>query len=138
MGLTLVDAGVLIGFLDGDDVHHDAADRQFALALERGDRISIPASALAESLVAPFRAGQAAVDTVLDTVARLPLHVEDLDTETSVIAAGLRESHGRGLPLPDALVVATAIHLKAAVLVTTDRRWPTALALGLPGALSVI
>lgn len=138
MGLTLIDAGVLIGFLDSDDVHHPAAERQLELALDRGDEIAIPASALAESLASPSRVGRSAVARVLEYVARLPLHVEDLDTETAVVAAALRERHGRALPLPDALVVATAIRLNADVLLTTDRRWPAAEGLGLPGGLTVI
>ena len=55
MGLTVIDAGVLIGFLDRNDVHHDAAQQALREMLERSDRIALPASAFAESLVAPSR-----------------------------------------------------------------------------------
>jgi predicted nucleic acid-binding protein len=138
MGLTLIDAGVLIGFLDGDDVHHAAAERELGQAQERGDHIAIPASALAEALVAPSRAGATAVRTSLEYLDRLPVVVQDLDPATAVIAADLRARHGRSLRLPDALVVATAIRSNATVLLTTDQRWPAGEDLGLAGALTII
>ena len=52
MGLIHLDAGVVIGFLDGDDVHHLAARAVFAEALRNGDRLAVAASAFAECLVA--------------------------------------------------------------------------------------
>lgn len=39
-------------------------------------------------------------------------------------AAALRARHGRALRLPDALVLATAIELRAHRLLTTDAGWP--------------
>ena len=48
MGLIHLDAGVIIGFLDGDDTHHDTARAALSKALDHGDRLSIAASALAE------------------------------------------------------------------------------------------
>lgn len=46
MGLTVVDAGVLIGLLDQHDAHHDAAKRALDEARDRVDTIVVPASAL--------------------------------------------------------------------------------------------
>lgn len=135
MGLTLIDAGVLIGFLDSSDGHHVAARREFEEAGDRRDRVAIPASAFAEALVAPSRAGGAAVAAVRDFSDRLSLAIIELDAEIAVVAARLRARHGPKLRLPDALVVATALHLDADALVTTDRGWPSRSALGFAGQL---
>lgn len=135
MGLTLIDAGVLIGFLDSNDAYHLAARSALVSAGNRGDQLAIPASAFAEALVSPSRAGHAAVRSVRDFADRLPLVISALDAEIAVAAAGLRAKHGQSLRLPDALVVATAIHSEADVLITTDRNWPTKRVLGYRGSL---
>lgn len=135
MGLTLIDAGVLIGFLDSGDAHHRAARLAFSEAFDRNDRLTIAASALAEALVAPSRAGPRAVNAVVDFAERLPLEVAPLTVAIAVLAARLRARHGAKLKLPDALVVATAIHLDADILVTTDRGWPPRSGLGFKGQL---
>jgi len=138
MGLTLIDAGVLIGFLDSDDAHHAGARRQLDAAHRRGDALAIPASAFAEALVAPSGAGESAVQAVCDFVDRLPLAVRELDAGIAVVAADVRARWGQKLRLPDALVIATAIRLGVEVLVTTDRRWPPAGDLGCHGKMMVL
>ncbi len=129
MGLTVLDAGVLIGFLDASDAHHAAARQALTDARNRGDRIVMPASALAETLVGPARRGASAVAAVQNLVARLPIEIAPLDEVVAVAAAQLRARH-RALKLPDALVIATASTLGADTLVTTDRRWPPHAKLG--------
>jgi predicted nucleic acid-binding protein len=138
MGLTLIDAGVLIGFLDGNDAHHGGARRQLNEALDRRDPLAIPASAFAEALVAPSGAGASAVQAVCDLVERIPLVVLDVDVGIALVAADVRARWGQKLRLPDALVVATAIRLGAEVLVTTDRRWPSAADLGYDGNMIIL
>ena len=135
MGLTIIDAGVLIGFLDGSDAHHLGAERELANARKRGDQIAVPASALAEALVSPAHAGESSVTAIREFIERLPLVVTELDIEIAVVAARLRARHGQKLKLPDALVIATAIQKVAGVLVTTDRGWPTKSKLGFEGNL---
>jgi len=137
MGLTVIDAGVLIGFLDESDVHHNASTRELESARRRGD-IAIPASALAESMVAPARNGDSSLDAVREFIDRLPVFGADLDAEAAIIAAQIRAQHGQRLKLPDALVVATAINLEADVLVTTDRGWPSRTKLGFGGIIVTI
>jgi predicted nucleic acid-binding protein len=100
--------------------------------------MGIPTSAFAEAMVGPVRSGESAVEVVLGFMARLPVEVEALDTETALVASGLRSRFGRRLKLPDALVVATAIGSGAGVLVTTDRGWPPASDLGYSGRLVVL
>jgi len=135
MGLTVLDAGVLIGFLDRNDAHHGSAHRALHEALERGDRLVLPASAYAETLVGPSRRGAAAVATVRQLLDRVPIDVEPLEPDVAVTAAAIRARHPT-LKLPDALVIATAGELDADLLITTDRRWPTRNKLGLRATIA--
>jgi predicted nucleic acid-binding protein len=125
VGLTHLDAGVLIAFLDRDDVHHDMARGTLADARTRRDHLGIAASAVAECLVGPARRGDAAVAVVRDLLARLPIDVVALDEDVAVAAAMLRARH-RALKLPDALVIATADAHGADRLITADQGWPSA------------
>lgn len=135
MGLTVLDAGVIIGFLDADDAHHEAAEAALREVGIRHDRLVVPASAFAEVMVAPSRKGAAAIATVQGLVDRLPLEVEPLDADIALAAAALRARH-RSLELPDALVIATADHLDADHLITTDRKWPSRAKLKLKASVS--
>lgn len=137
MGLTHVDAGVLIAFLDGDDVHHDAARSALSNALDNAERLSIAASALAECLVGPARRSTKAVELVRTVIDRLPVSVVHLDEEIAAQAAMLRARH-RSLKLPDALIIATAEDSSADHLITTDRKWPTAKAMKLTVSIEQI
>ena len=138
MGLTVLDAGVLIGFFDAGDAHHVAARKELEASRDRHDRVAIPASALAEALVGPSRRGDDAIRRVDAFLERLPIEVVPLDRPIAVAAAALRARHGGRLKLPDALVVATANVLAADVLVTTGRGWPGPSALGLVPTLVVL
>lgn len=137
MGLTVLDAGVMIGFLDANDAHHPAALEALRDARDRNDRLVLPASVFAEILVGPSRKGAKEVTTVRALVQRVPLEIQPLDGDIAVAAAALRARH-RTLKLPDALVIATADHLHADHLVTTDRRWPTRSKLKIAASLTVL
>jgi predicted nucleic acid-binding protein len=137
MGLTVLDAGVIIGFLDANDAHHAATHTALGDARGRNDRLVLPASAFAEILVGPSRKGTAAVTAVRDLVDRVPMAVEPLDAEIAVAAAAIRARHS-SLKLPDALVIATARHLDADHLITTDRGWPSRSKLELRASISEI
>jgi predicted nucleic acid-binding protein len=137
MGLTVFDAGVIIGFLDSNDAHHGAAHRALHEARLRNDRLLLPASALAEVLVGPSRKGASAVAAVRGLVERVPIEIAPIDDEIAVAAAALRARH-RSLKLPDALVIATAAHVNADRLVTTDRGWPTKAKLRIPTLITEI
>jgi predicted nucleic acid-binding protein len=130
MGLTHLDAGVIIAFLDADDAHHDAARSALTDALDNTERLSIAASAVAECLVGPARRSPKAVEVVSTLIERLPASIVDLDAEVATRAAVLRARH-RSLKLPDALVLASAEQSRADRLITTDRKWPTAKAMKL-------
>lgn len=124
MGLTVLDAGVVIAVLDADDAHHEAAVRALSDARDRGDELVIPASAYAECLVSPSRIDPAAVATVDRFLDALPARVEPATRAIGAVAASLRATRGPSLRLPDALVVATAMVLDADRVMTTDARWP--------------
>ena len=124
MGLTVADAGIIIGVLDADDTQHSAAVRALSAAIGEDDRIAVPASAYAESLVGPARLGPSGRQAVDDFLADLAAEVEPITRQVTARAAELRARHGRRLKLPDALVVAVAMHLNADRILTTDRRWP--------------
>ena len=124
MGLTVLDAGVVIAVLDAGDAHHAVAATALTEARDRGDELVIPVSAYAECLVSPSRTGQAAIATVDRFLDGLPARVEPVTRVIGAAAASLRGAHGQSLRLPDALVVATAIVLDADRIITTDARWP--------------
>ena len=137
MGLIHLDAGIVIGFLDADDAHHESAAEALAAALRSGDRLGMAASAFAECLVGPSRRGERAVATVRDLFERLPIDIVNLDADTARRAAALRAKHA-SLRLPDALVLAAAAENSADQLITTDRRWPTARKLELALTITVL
>jgi predicted nucleic acid-binding protein len=129
MGLIVLDAGVLIGVLDRSDVHHIPATEALRVAEQNLDQLALPASALAEILVGPSRHGPDAVASVDGLLATLTIDLVVID---QVIA---REAAVR---LPDALVAATAIVLRADRLLSTDGRWPTAVADRFRGKIEIV
>lgn len=120
MALIVVDASVVIGFLDADDEHHEAAVA--ALDASAADELVLPATAYAEVLVAPARRGSEAVDAVDEALSALTVQLEPVTPAIARSAAVLRARH-RSLRLPDALVLATADVLGAAKVLTADRAW---------------
>ena len=124
MALIVLDAGVVIGVLDGSDPHHAAARAAVSAALEAGDGLALPASAYAEAQVGPARRGRDAMQGLDAFLADLSIGVEPITRQVASRAAQLRARHGARLRLPDALVLATALHLKADRVLTTDSRWP--------------
>jgi predicted nucleic acid-binding protein len=125
MGLTVVDAGVVIGILDESDRHHGAATIAVGDARNAGDRLVLPASAYAEALVGPIRSGVddaiGRFDKFLDSI---PIEVVPLGRRMAAVAARLRATEAPKVRLPDAAVIATAVDLGADRILTTDARWP--------------
>lgn len=124
MALIVLDAGVVIGVLDGSDPHHLATRMAVSAALEGGDRLALPASAYAEAQVGPARRGREAMQRLDAFLADLSIQVEPITRQVAARAARLRARHASRLRLPDALVLATAMHLKADRVLTTDTQWP--------------
>lgn len=118
MALIVLDASVVIAHLDpADALHQPAIDTLLEYA---EDDLRLPASAYAESLVDPARAGR--LDEVRDALATLELQIVPIDSPVAERAASLRARDGR-LRLPDALVLACGELLGADAVLTADRRW---------------
>lgn len=120
MALVVLDASVVIAFLDPDDALHAAAVE--ALTEHQHDELVIPASVYAEILVAPYRRGAEAVAEVEAFLADFAVHIEGTTPSIARAAAQLRGA-SRSLRLPDALVLATADELEAERLLTGDESW---------------
>jgi predicted nucleic acid-binding protein len=120
VALIVLDASVVIAFLDSSDAHHEAAVS--ALRAHHADALVLPVSAYAEILVGPLRRGEEAVARVAQFLADLAIRIEPLNADLARRAAALRAQHVF-LRLADALVIATAEHMDAAVLLTADRAW---------------
>lgn len=125
MALIVLDAGVVIGVLDADDPHHEAAVEVLRSRRERGDQLILPVSAYAEILVGPFRRGDDAVARAEAFLADVGVRIEPAVPDIARLAGRLRATHGSRLRLPDALVIATAEAVGADAAITTDGRWPT-------------
>lgn len=119
MGLAVVDASVLIATIDDQDVHHERA-RSELLKARAEHTLTFPAVAFSEALVLPYRAGHAkghAIEQALRTLGR----VEPVTEEIASWAARLRAR--RRLKLPDALILATAVRVRAHEILTFDQKW---------------
>jgi predicted nucleic acid-binding protein len=128
VGLTVLDSGVVIGFLDGRDRFHESSTRALGEAFHEG-ALFLPMIAFAEVQGGLLLAG--AEPSFLATMcAALAIDVVPLNVTVASRAARLRaEAMGdrrrRQWRMPDALVVATALQVGATAILTTDRRWPT-------------
>jgi len=120
VALVVLDASVVIAFLDPDDALHAVAVK--ALTEHQHDELLTPTSAYAEILVAPNRRGFEAVAEVEAFLADFSIRLETLTPAIARVAARLRSEY-RSLRLPDALVLATADELETDVVLTGDESW---------------
>jgi predicted nucleic acid-binding protein len=118
VAVVVVDASVVIAFLDPADSHHVGAVAAFGA--HQVDRLVLPASAYAEVLVGPYRRGPAAVTTVEKFIADFAMRIEPVSPQIAQRAAQLR-SRNPALKLPDAFVLATGDELDASAVVTADK-----------------
>lgn len=120
MAVVVIDASVIIAFLNPHDAHHQAAIA--ALTRKRIADLVLPATDYAEILVGPHRRGKAAVFKVEAFVSDFGMQVEPIDTDIARRAAILRNRH-KGLQLPDNHVRATGDISGASAVLTADTRW---------------
>ncbi len=125
MGTVVLDASVLIALVDASDAHHDGARAVIAEGRESGDRFVVPVVAYAEYMVRSFQddpLGPDFRDTLIDAI---PATVEPASRSVGRRAASLRARHGRRMPMPDAMIIGTALDLDADRVVTADAAgWP--------------
>jgi predicted nucleic acid-binding protein len=117
--VIVLDAGVLIGYLDADDAHHDRAVS--LLAREVDDDFAVNLLTLAEILVAPTRTGRR--DAVLGILDDLEVRTLHFPTGSAVTLAQLRAE--TRLKMPDCCVLLSALDHQAR-LTSFDNRLITA------------
>ena len=120
MALIVLDATVLIGFLDADDALHEAS--RGALSKHQRDELTTTASVYAEIFVGPFRAGRGAVRRTDDFLAEWAIRIEPITAEIAKRAAALRVRRP-AIRLPDAFVLALGDQISADAILTGDAAW---------------
>jgi predicted nucleic acid-binding protein len=118
VALIVLDASVVIAVLDPNDALHSPAVA--AVDQRAGDDLRLPASAYAETLVAPARRGDQ--NQVKSKLSALMFVIEPISESIAEEAAEVRARHP-AVRLGDALVIATGERLAASEVLTADRRW---------------
>lgn len=113
--MIVLDASVLIAYLDADDVHHTRAEDLLSRAID--DEFGANSLTLAEVLVAPTR--QNRLDEARAVLDDLEVHEEPLPRETAVKLAQLRVQ--AGVKMPDCWVLLAAERLDGRVASFDDR-----------------
>jgi predicted nucleic acid-binding protein len=114
-GVIVLDASVLIAYLDADDPQHTAAEE--VLAREVDDDFSTNPLTLAEVLVVPARDGR--LDQVRAALHDLEVQELPFPIDTAVKLARLRAE--TGLKMPDCCVLLAAETVGARVASFDDR-----------------
>ena len=107
--MIVLDASVLIGFLDSEDNHHAAAQQLLTQAVD--DDLAVNSLTLAEVLVAPVRDNR--LDAVLAALHALEVQELNFPADTAVRLAQLRVT--TGLKMPDCCVLLAAEEAAASV-----------------------
>lgn len=123
--MIVIDADVLIGYLDSDDVHHDSA--MALLEREIDDDFVASSLTLAEVLVGPTRARRV-VDAV-GALRDLEVSEQPLPADAAVKLAELRAT--TGLRMPDCCVLLATRELQARVASWDVRLKNAAMKMGL-------
>ena len=106
--MIVLDASVLIGYLEARDAHHAAALRLLA---DTDDELAVSVVTMAELLVGPVRNGTAA--RAQQVLSALGVIEHPLPQDAAVELATLRTTSG--LRLPDCCVLLTAQELNAGI-----------------------
>ena len=122
MALIVLDASVLIGFLDPTDELHERSRSALQSAGVVDGEWVVPTTVCAELLVGAHRAGKRAVDIVNTFIDEGVDRVEPITLPIARRAAQLRADIGR-LSLADAFVIATGDVIQSDVVLTGDATW---------------
>jgi len=107
--MIVLDASLLIAYLDGSDSHHDSAEALLVDAVN--DDLGVNPLTLAEVLVAPTRTGR--MDAVLDVLRDLDVESLPFTVDSAVRLAELRVR--TDLRMPDCCVLLAAQDAAASV-----------------------
>lgn len=125
--MIVLDASVLIAYLDGDDAHHRTAMTLLASTVD--DHLGVGVLTLAEVLVQPARDGR--IQTVQDLLHDLEIAELPFPPGAAVRLAQLRAD--TGLKLPDCAVLLAAEAAGARLASFDDRLLEQARLRGVPG-----
>lgn len=135
---VLVDTSVVLAYLGGGESISDLARTLFdAFAATGRNPTTLSAVTVAELLVRPFQRSAAAVATAEGFL----LHFGDLrliDTTYVVAREAARIRAATDLPMPDSLIVASAVVAEIDAVVTNDHAWTSRLAPVLPDLRIVV
>lgn len=124
--LIALDASATLAYLTGTEVASPVATWIFEACIGRGRNPAIVSTVTAaELLVRPFRAGPDSVGVVQGFLRFYGIRLVDVTYEIAREAARIRAV--TALPMPDAIVIGSAIDLAADVVVTNDHRWPSSI-----------
>jgi predicted nucleic acid-binding protein len=121
---VLLDSSTLIAFHSPLEQAHPLAEHLLRRIESESDRLrgSFSVVSAAEILVRPIRTGQERFTFMHTFLTQFPnLTVLPMDMVVAVQAASLRAT--TGIPLPDALVIASGLLAGCDALVTNDERW---------------
>lgn len=124
--MIVLDASVLIAFLDSEDGHHAVAETLLAQAIE--DELAVSSLTLAEVLVVPARDGR--LDLALAALGDLEVQELPFPADTAVRLAQLRAT--TGLKMRDCCVLLAAEDAGASVATFDARLAQTAEKRNLP------
>ena len=113
--MIVLDASVLVAFLDSDDTHHAAAEQLLTQAVD--DDLAVNSLTLAEVLVAPVRDNR--LDAVLAALHALEVQELNFPADTAIRLAQLRVT--TGLTMPDCCVLLAAEEAAASVASVDER-----------------
>jgi predicted nucleic acid-binding protein len=134
----LVDTSVVLSYVAGGEHTTELATQLFDAFTATGrNPTAISAVTVAEILVRPFRAGPPAV-SIAEGFLR---HFGDLrliDVTYVVAREAARIRAETDLPMPDALIAASAALADVDILVTNDRTWTTRLGPAVPEVSVVV
>jgi predicted nucleic acid-binding protein len=124
--VIVLDASVLIAYLDATDPHHPAATR--LLSDHAAEPFAVTVLTMAEVLVGPTRAGRA--EPVTTAMRDLDVEVLSLGPNDAVALGGLRAS--TRLPMPDCCVLLSATRHEAGLATFDQRLVSASVAAGVP------
>lgn len=123
----LIDTSVVLAYLAGGEPASKEAEELFDGLVATGrNRASLSAVTVAEILVRPFRTGEAVV-AIAEGFLRHFADLRIVPIDYQVAREGARIRASTNLPMPDALIIASARAGDADVLITGDRSWRTKL-----------
>ena len=123
----LIDTSVVLAYLAGGEPASQEAEELFdGLGATGRNRASLSAVTVAEILVRPFRTGEAVV-AIAEGFLRHFADLRIVPIDYQVAREGARIRASTNLPMPDALIIASARAGDADVLITGDRSWRTKL-----------